>query len=115
MGRATYGRSSVPTSKFHVERVPINGGGYDSGGAYWGQDEPLYRYQAESSDLKYNYNRCDRCERPWDSRYCDGSEQSHEHPSKVVDSEICDYVRAQDRAHAKALILVQYPAAKFYR
>jgi len=29
-------------AKFQLQRVPINSGGYDPGGAYWGLAEPLY-------------------------------------------------------------------------
>jgi hypothetical protein len=27
---------------FYLQRVPLNSGGYDSGGAYWGIGRPLY-------------------------------------------------------------------------
>jgi hypothetical protein len=29
--------------KLSLQRVALNSGGYDSGGAYWGQGEPLWR------------------------------------------------------------------------
>ena len=28
--------------KFSLQHVPLNSGGYDAGGAYWGHDERLY-------------------------------------------------------------------------
>lgn len=28
--------------KLHLRRVPLDSGGYDPGGAYWGQGTPLY-------------------------------------------------------------------------
>lgn len=28
--------------KFHLERVLLDSGGYDNGGAYWGLGDPLY-------------------------------------------------------------------------
>lgn len=36
-----------PNPRFYLRRVPINSGGYDSGGAYWGVGEPLYEYESE--------------------------------------------------------------------
>jgi len=43
MGRHT-GPNYLETSegKLQLFRVPINSGGYDSGGAYWGLGQPLY-------------------------------------------------------------------------
>ncbi len=38
MGRQSY---SV-NGKCHLQEIPLNSGGYDSGGAYWGTGEPLY-------------------------------------------------------------------------
>jgi hypothetical protein len=34
-----------PTHKVYCRRVPINSGGYDSKGTYWGVGEPLYHVQ----------------------------------------------------------------------
>lgn len=51
MGRS----SSLPGpctlgAKFHLARVPINSGGYDTAGAYWGIGETLYRaYSSEGN------------------------------------------------------------------
>lgn len=39
-GRAEYGAS--PDNKLRLFRVKINAGGYDDGGAYWGQGAPLW-------------------------------------------------------------------------
>lgn len=30
---------------FYLVRIPLNSGGYDSGGAYWGLGAPLYRFE----------------------------------------------------------------------
>lgn len=35
------------TLKFSLRRIPINKGGYDHGGAYWGIGAPLYQYESE--------------------------------------------------------------------
>lgn len=34
--------------KLSLRRVPLDAGGYDSGGAYWGAGEPLYRASDEA-------------------------------------------------------------------
>lgn len=34
---------------FYLRRVPLNSGGYDSGGAYWGIGAPLYYFEASAS------------------------------------------------------------------
>lgn len=39
--RPSLGAGAV-VSKFYLQRVRINSGGYDSGGAYWGIGSPLY-------------------------------------------------------------------------
>ena len=41
MGRLEWRDPPVP-GRVRVFRVPINSGGYDRGGAYWGLGEPLY-------------------------------------------------------------------------
>jgi hypothetical protein len=41
MGRAS--RNALDTSeRLYLRRVPLNGGGYDRGGAYWGHGLPLF-------------------------------------------------------------------------
>lgn len=44
MGRQSYGAHdpSKGTPRLSLQRVRIDRGGYDSGGAYWGLGEPLY-------------------------------------------------------------------------
>ena len=42
MGRATYGTPESSTGKLRLFRVPLDQGGYDKGGAYWGCGTPLY-------------------------------------------------------------------------
>ena len=41
---ASMGRRNSYTliGKCHLQRVPLDSGGYDPGGAYWGIGEPLY-------------------------------------------------------------------------
>ena len=38
MGR----RSERIDGKCHLQKIPLDSGGYDKGGAYWGLGEPLY-------------------------------------------------------------------------
>jgi len=44
MGRYTTRRTDLPTEpvRLSLQRVRLNQGGYDSGGAYWGIGQPLY-------------------------------------------------------------------------
>lgn len=45
MGRASYAARDADApgvARLSLQRVRINSGGYDSGGAYWGLGEPLY-------------------------------------------------------------------------
>ena len=36
---------------FTLIRCPLDSGGYDKGGAYWGLGEPLYYYEGPLSDI----------------------------------------------------------------
>lgn len=36
---------------FRLVRCPLDGGGYDRGGAYWGLGEPLYYYEGPLTDI----------------------------------------------------------------
>jgi hypothetical protein len=42
MGRSEYG-SPMEGELCGLHRIPIDKGGYDSGGAYWGSGRPLFR------------------------------------------------------------------------
>lgn len=42
MGRRDNITESACAIKFHLQRVPLDSGGYDPGGAYWGLGDPLY-------------------------------------------------------------------------
>jgi len=66
--------------KLQLRRVRLDSGGYDSGGAYWGHGEPLYRADDEAGL-----------------------------------GEVTLYFRARDREHAKALVRVKLPNARFWR
>jgi hypothetical protein len=47
LGRATAYASAAPAGKFSLQRVYLDSGGYDSGGAYWGHGQRLYWYASE--------------------------------------------------------------------
>lgn len=42
MGRTRCLGDGISPCKLHLERIRLNMGGYDSGGAYWGTGTPLY-------------------------------------------------------------------------
>lgn len=49
MGRsATWSNDTGYTGKMYLQRIPLNNGGYDRGGAYWGIGMPLYAYTSAS-------------------------------------------------------------------
>lgn len=54
MGRPTF-MPEAPSQplKLHLERVSIDSGGYDRGGAYWGLGDPLYVAHAENVQVFY--------------------------------------------------------------
>jgi hypothetical protein len=50
LGRPTTDPADVAAAaspfRFYLQRVRLDAGGYDSGGAYWGVGAPLYRFEA---------------------------------------------------------------------
>lgn len=73
--------------KFELRRVPLNQGGYDSGGAYWGTPSNLYHTRAF-----VNYTGL-------------------EGRGGMVEW----FLRADSRDAAKAAVRKRYPTARFYR
>ena len=62
---APLGRSSQPaghddTVKVSLRRVPINAGGYDRGGAYWGLGAPLWYACDDDGDYSEYFRAWDR-------------------------------------------------------
>lgn len=45
--------------RFHLSRVPLNGGGYDAGGAYWGIGAPLFWAFSDSGVTVERFYRAD--------------------------------------------------------
>ena len=46
--------------KLHLQRVRINAGGYDEGGAYWGTGEPLYWAWDDDGEVQMFVRAADR-------------------------------------------------------
>ena len=86
MGREEYNTNfdSLPC-KVHLNLLYIRQG-YDNGGAYWGNGEPLYMASF------YHYI-----------------------PEKDVETEGRTFVRANSRDKAKAKVLKLWPFSRFYR
>jgi hypothetical protein len=49
MGRPNNHSTPDATLKFRLERIRLDSGGYDRGGAYWGIDLPLYRAEGDDA------------------------------------------------------------------
>jgi hypothetical protein len=84
MGRRTYRTDPEAPIKFRLQRVYLDSGGYDSGGAYWGFGRPLYQYTGHSAEGT------------------DAEELAE------------GYLRADSREDAKAQVRALYPKARFY-
>jgi len=84
--RSTRADPGVPI-KFHLRRMYLDSGGYDSGGAYWGHGAPMYHAEGHG---------------PYDDQT-----RSEEYAEL--------FFRAGDRDHAKTIVRAQYPGARFYR
>ena len=54
MGRYT-GPDPLDTAagRIYLRRVPLNSGGYDAGGAYWGLDAPLWVAMDQNGSTRY--------------------------------------------------------------
>jgi hypothetical protein len=61
---AQMGRPSKPTkatsTKITLRKIRLNSGGYDSGGAYWGIDEPLYWAGSDDGKMDMFFRAKDR-------------------------------------------------------
>lgn len=51
-------QSPGQAQRFYLERVRLDSGGYDQGGAYWGCGDPLYRFESEDRFLN-GFRRAD--------------------------------------------------------
>lgn len=62
MGRPTRTQGDPGTDErpLSLRRIPINSGGYDSGGAYWGLGQPLYWCGNDDGDIDLFFRARDR-------------------------------------------------------
>jgi hypothetical protein len=88
MGRKSYQSDKEASFKFRVQRVRLDRGGYDEGGAYWGIGQPLYIADA-------------------DPIWIEEEDREIEGPRF--------YFRANDRDDAKEEVKHKYPNARFFR
>lgn len=116
MGRPESGHGAEPTTPFEVKRVPLNQGGYDRGGAYWGTGQPLYFYIAYET-AQIEYGPCEYCGQhpPFYRHVCNSPTGTHVQKTREGETEISDYIRADSRDHAKDLIRKLHPTATFKR
>lgn len=80
--------------RFHLMRMPLDSGGYDESGAYWGHGAPMFRAVAAN-------------EVPVPASYLNRAETRLDRPQW--------FTRAKSRAEAKALLVAEVPGARFYR
>ena len=93
MGRRAYhadGNEKYLPFRFRLNRVHLDSGGYDNGGAYWGTGQPLYHAEADEIE--------------WLEK---GQELWAEGPDF--------FFRAYDRADAKDEVAHRYPNARFFQ
>lgn len=66
MGRWRWNDNAAPfTGRMYLRHIPLNSGGYDSGGAYWGtrrSGERLYGYAADDDSANGFIDAADRAE-----------------------------------------------------
>ncbi len=62
MGRDSTRDRDLPKApcRLSVQRVRLNQGGYDHGGAYWGTGEPLFRVADVNGDVELYLRASDR-------------------------------------------------------
>jgi hypothetical protein len=59
MGRINRGHNAS-AERWYLRRVPINNGGYDRGGAYWGIGAPLWNAYTEDGETDVFFRARDR-------------------------------------------------------
>ena len=111
--------------KFTLTRVRLNSGGYTSSGEYFGIGQPLYHYEAEYPDT-WNADHVPDCsvnnpiERGGiEFTYLASIPIAHcaecGRAARIAYNDVADYIRADNREHAKAKVIAKYPDATFYK
>jgi len=107
-------------TKFNLQRVRLNQGGYTDTGQYFGIGMPLYEYRAEFPPTYRHvmFYPCD-AEVTETNVTTDKDGNLHcptcGHRVRKEYSDVCDYVRAYSRDDAKSVVAAMYPDATFYR
>ncbi len=101
MGRHTGNPDPDATRRFALQHVPIDSGGYDRGGAYWGLGAPLYWYRSGDGTAE-SFIRIDAAKR-------------REVEALLQRNGIYRTTNQINRLTAKAMILDAHPGAKFNR
>jgi hypothetical protein len=107
MGRPQRDINNAGPVKLHLEHVPLNNGGYDAGGAYWGL-RPV-----QGRILQTVYGPRDVRQRKRIYRYWWNGNRPDTAAGRPLIIE--GFLDAWDREDAKAQVLEQYPEATFYR
>ena len=102
MGRFTGNPDPDADCRFYLKRVPIDSGGYDRGGAYWGLGAPLYWFCAEDGTAE-GFFRLDRETRSGVAQAFREAGNPFPGSAKL------------DRETAKAQVREQCPDARFFQ
>lgn len=99
MGRSNRDELEDDVGRVFLQRVPFVDGCYDRGGAYWGAPANLWRAYAQEEATK------------------DAPHNPHRfHQVRQGDILVFEqFVRANSREQAKALLLEDFPTISFYR
>lgn len=103
MGRVDKRPQSGEVVKLHLQHMPLDSGGYDSGGAYWG-----LRFPQQRTVICTPIGSTKAVERTFSQ-----TPKIYRYYNK--DGTIEGFIDAFDREDAKAQILEDYPAINFYR
>jgi len=99
--------------RFYLQRVPLDSGGYDSGGAYWGLGAPLYRYASTDGEAEgfFRVESRDRAE-AFARR---GGVRIGEPGADEFRRKFPDWSRCGTREAAKDNVRETFPDATFFR
>lgn len=60
MSKCHPGHEAVDLGRVYLRRIPLDAGGYDRGGAYWGSGLPIYWAGNDAGDLDYFFRAASR-------------------------------------------------------
>jgi hypothetical protein len=103
LGRFTGASDPGAQGKFYLRHVPLDSGGYDAGGAYWGFGAPLYWFMSADQTAE-GFLRLNTARR---SQIAQTMRNNGDDPLEFG-------ARALDRRTIKAQIWDNYPNAQFF-